>query len=152
MKNTLFLAAGALLFKLEKKEISDYVGIGRKMPFTMLAFTIAALSMIGIPPFIGFISKWFLVLGALEASAPAFIGFVIILLLSSLMNAVYYLPIIISAFFGEHEDEQVEIDEVPWKMLLPMILLAAGVLLLGILPNVPLALIRPAAIALGFGG
>ena len=150
MKNTLFLAAGALLFKLEKKEISDYVGIGRKMPITMLCFTVAALSMIGLPPFIGFISKWYLVLGALDVGGPTFIGFVIILLLSSLMNAVYYMPIIIAAFFGEHDDVEVEIDEAPLAMLIPMVLLAIGILLFGVLPNLPLALIRPAVAALGF--
>jgi multicomponent Na+:H+ antiporter subunit D len=149
MKNTLFLAAGALLFKLDKKEIEDYVGIGRKMPITMLAFTVAALSMIGLPPFVGFISKWYLVLGALDVGGPTVIGFVIILLLSSLMNAVYYMPIIIAAFFGESEEEDVEIDEAPLSMLIPMVLLAIGVLIFGILPNLPLALIRPAVTALG---
>jgi multicomponent Na+:H+ antiporter subunit D len=149
MKNTLFLAAGALLFMLEKKEITDYVGIGRKMPITMMAFTIAALSMIGLPPFVGFISKWYLVLGALDVGGPAFVGFVIVLLLSSLMNAVYYMPIIIAAFFGEHEEKDVEIDEAPLTMLVPMILLSIGVLIFGILPNLPLALIRPAVAALG---
>jgi multicomponent Na+:H+ antiporter subunit D len=149
MKDTLFLAAGALMFKLEKKKISDYVGIGRKMPITMLCFTFAALSMIGLPPFVGFISKWFLVLGALDIGGLVFIIFVLILLNSSLMNAVYYMPIIISAFFGNHRDEEVEIDEAPLSMLIPMVLLALGVLIFGILPNLPLALIRPAAAALG---
>jgi len=150
MKNTLFLAAGALLFKLEKREIPEYKGIGRRMPITMLAFTIAALSMIGLPPFIGFISKWYLVLGALDVGGAAFIGFVIVLLLSSLMNAVYYMPIVIAAFFGGHGGEEVEIDEVPLDMLIPMVILALGILVFGILPNLPLALIRPAAAVLGF--
>jgi multicomponent Na+:H+ antiporter subunit D len=150
MKNTLFLAAGALLFKLDKKEISDYVGIGRKMPFTMLSFSIAAFSMIGLPPFVGFISKWFLVLGALDVGTFTFILFVVILLNSSLMNAVYYMPILIAAFFGEREDKEVEIDEVPLTMLIPIVLLALGVLIFGILPNLPLTLIRSAAQMLGF--
>jgi multicomponent Na+:H+ antiporter subunit D len=149
MKNTLFLSAGALLFKLEKKEISDYVGIGRKMPITMLCFTIAALSMIGLPPFVGFISKWFLVLGALDIGGAAFILFVIILLNSSLMNAVYYMPIVIAAFFGESEVESVEIDEAPLTMLAPMVLLALSIIIFGVLPNLPLALIRPAVAMLG---
>jgi multicomponent Na+:H+ antiporter subunit D len=142
MKDTLFLAAGALLFKLNKKEISDYTGTGKTMPITMLAFTVA--------PFVGFISKWFLVLGALDVGGPTFIGFVIILLLSSLMNAVYYMPIIIAAFFGGHDDNEVKIDEVPLNMLIPMILLALGVFIFGILPNLPLALVRPAVSHLGF--
>ncbi|GBE56523.1 MAG TPA: monovalent cation/H+ antiporter subunit D family protein [Euryarchaeota archaeon] len=150
MKDTLFLAAGALMFKLDKKEISDYKGIGRKMPITMTCFTIAALSMIGLPPFVGFISKWFLVLGALDVGGIAFILFVIILLNSSLMNAVYYMPIIVSAFFGEHdEDDKVEIDEAPLAMLIPMVLLALAVVIFGIFPNLPLALIKLAVT--GFG-
>jgi multicomponent Na+:H+ antiporter subunit D len=149
MKDTLFLAAGALLFKLEKKEISDYVGIGRKMPITMLAFAIAALSMIGLPPFVGFISKWYLALGALEMGGLVFVIFVIVLLNSSIMNAVYYMPIIVASFFGEHEEGDVEIDEAPLIMLIPMILLALGVLIFGILPNLPLSLIRPAVALFG---
>lgn len=149
MKDTLFLAAGALILKLDKKEISDYVGIGRKMPVTMICFTIAALSMIGLPPFVGFISKWFLVLGALDVGAVPFILFVIILLTSSLMNAVYYMPIVIAAFFGE-SDEDVEIDEAPKSMLIPMVVMSFGVLIFGILPNLPLTLIKVAAGTLGF--
>jgi multicomponent Na+:H+ antiporter subunit D len=116
----------------------------------MLSFSIAAFSMIGLPPFVGFISKWFLVLGALDVGTFTFILFVVILLNSSLMNAVYYMPILIAAFFGEREDKEVEIDEVPLTMLIPIVLLALGVLIFGILPNLPLTLIRSAAQMLGF--
>ncbi len=149
MKDTLFFAAGALLYKLKKKEIDDYVGIGRAMPVTMMAFTISALSMIGLPPFVGFISKWYLVLGALDVGGRVFLIFVVILLLSSLMNAVYYMPIVITAFFGEHKEEEVEIDELPLSMLVPLVLMSLGVLVFGVLPNLPLTIIRLASSSLG---
>jgi multicomponent Na+:H+ antiporter subunit D len=102
MKSTLFLVAGAIIVKTGKRSIKELSGIGREMPYTMLAFTLAALAMIGLPPFNGFLSKWTLSLGALDAGNPYF---VVVLLVSSLMNGVYYLPIIIAAFFGDHEKE-----------------------------------------------
>ncbi|MFQ6136351.1 MAG: complex I subunit 5 family protein [Candidatus Hydrothermarchaeales archaeon] len=151
MKDALFLVAGALIFKTGKKNIDDFAGIGRKMPLSMLVFTVAALSMIGLPPFAGFISKWYLLLGALDAGTIALTFYVVVLLASSLMNAVYYMPIIIKAYFGVHEGEheEVETDEAPLVMLIPMLILALGVLLFGIFPNIPLALIRPAAKLMG---
>ncbi|MFW0861538.1 MAG: proton-conducting transporter membrane subunit [Dethiobacter sp.] len=84
MKSTLFLAAGAIILKTGKKNIKDLGGIGRQMPFTMFAFTLAALSMIGIPPFSGFLSKWTLSLGAMDAGVPFY---VLILLVSSLLDS-----------------------------------------------------------------
>ncbi|MEE8168569.1 MAG: proton-conducting transporter membrane subunit [Candidatus Hydrothermarchaeales archaeon] len=148
MKDALFLCAGALIFKTGMTHIDDFKGIGRKMPLTMLAFSISALSMIGFPPLAGFISKWYLLLGAMDAGSTVLAVFVAVLLISSMMNAVYYMPIIIGAYFGEAHEE-IEIDEAPLVMLIPILLLALGVLLFGILPNIPLALIHPAAELLG---
>ncbi|MBS3898000.1 MAG: monovalent cation/H+ antiporter subunit D family protein [Dethiobacter sp.] len=155
MKSTLFLAAGAIILKTGKKNIKDLGGIGRQMPFTMFAFTLAALSMIGIPPFNGFLSKWTLSLGAMDAGVPFY---VLILLISSLLNGLYYLPIIIAAFFGEeqgegHKHEFVKINEAPYKMLIPIAILAVSCLLFGLLPsNLPFDLSRVAAEYLLRGG
>lgn len=95
MKGTLFLCAGAIIFKSGLRNLEDLEGIGKRMPLTMFCFTLAALSMIGIPPFSGFISKWLLALGALEAandrhliSQWAGIAIIASLLLSSLLNVV----------------------------------------------------------------
>ncbi|MDW7651253.1 MAG: monovalent cation/H+ antiporter subunit D family protein [Bacillota bacterium] len=153
MKSTLFLAAGAIILKTGKRNIKDLGGIGKQMPFTMFSFTLAALAMIGIPPFNGFLSKWTLSLGAMDAGIPFF---VLILLVSSLLNGLYYLPIIISAFFGAepgHEHDHVAINEAPYKMLIPIAILAVSCLLFGLLPtNLPFDLSRVAADFLLRGG
>jgi len=96
MKITLFFTAGNFAETLGIHKISEMNGVGRRMPLTMTAFTIGALGMIGIPPIAGFISKWYLGLGALEADE----GWVILILIgSSLLNAGYFLPILYRAWF-----------------------------------------------------
>lgn len=149
MKSALFLVAGAIIFKTGKRSIKELSGIGREMPYTMMAFTLAALSMIGLPPFNGFLSKWTLSMGALDGGKPYF---VVVFLISSLMNGVYYLPIIIAAFFGDHEKE-FAINETPIKMLVPIGILAACTIIFGLSPlNFPYALSRLAAAMLTGGG
>jgi multicomponent Na+:H+ antiporter subunit D len=99
LKITLFFCAGLLAETLGVKKVSAMAGVARRMPFTMLAFVVAALGMIGIPPTPGFISKWYLGVGALEAGA----GWVVpVLLTSSLLNAAYFLPVIRTAYLDEH--------------------------------------------------
>jgi len=95
-KITLFFCAGAIYVAAHKTEISDMHGIGRTMPITMMAFFVGSLSVIGLPPFGGSWSKWFLVLGALEADKLIFIA---VLIVSSLLNVAYLLPVVARAFF-----------------------------------------------------
>jgi len=97
-KITLFMCAGSILVASGKKNISEMKGIGTKMPVTMFAFSIGALSVIGIPPCGGFISKWYLALGCIEAEQ---IPLLVVLLTSSFLNAAYFLPIVYQAFFGK---------------------------------------------------
>ncbi len=144
MKSCLFLAAGAIIWKTGKRKISDLGGIGREMPFTMGCFSIAALAMIGIPPLNGFLSKWTLGLGALDANATVY---VLVLLISSLLNALYYLPIIVPAFFeivGEdHHGHalQFNVQDATPKMLASMIILAICTIIFGLSPiNIPFSL------------
>ncbi len=141
MKSTLFLAAGAIIWKTGLRNINDLQGIGKKMPVTMGAFTIAALAMIGIPPLNGFLSKWTLALGALEAGAPLY---VVVLLISSLLNGLYYLPIIIAAFFGGEEEEEgghhgegipFNIQEAAHRMVIPVAILGLACIVFGLMPN-----------------
>ncbi|NQY75096.1 MAG: monovalent cation/H+ antiporter subunit D family protein, partial [Candidatus Margulisbacteria bacterium] len=94
-KITLFFCAGAIYVATGKKNVSEMVGIGRRMPFTMFAFLLGALSVIGLPPLGGFFSKWYLVLGSLEADK---VWVLCIYLISSLLNAAYFLPIVFKAF------------------------------------------------------
>jgi len=95
MKITLFFCAGLLAETLGVKKISQMGGVARRMPLTMMAFTVAALGMIGIPPVAGFLSKWYLGVGAMEAGMPWVVG---VLLASSLLNAAYFLPVIRTAY------------------------------------------------------
>lgn len=137
MKATLFLATGAIIYRTGKRSVTEWHGLGREMFSTMIIFTIAAMSMVGIPPLVGFMSKWEISLGALDAGSW---GYVILLLASSLMNFIYYFPVVQSAFFGQHEDEdQVEVKRkgpVPGpKMMVPMFVMTAIIVLVGLLPH-----------------
>jgi multicomponent Na+:H+ antiporter subunit D len=98
MKITLFFCAGNLAETLGIHHVHEMRGVGRRMPVTMAAFTVAALGMMGVPPTAGFVSKWFLGLGGLEAGEP---WVVVVLLSSSLLNAAYFLPIVYRAWFQE---------------------------------------------------
>ena len=100
-KITLFFCAGAIYVAAHKTEISDMRGLGRAMPITMAAFLIGALSVIGVPPLGGSWSKWYLALGALDAGQ---ILFVAVLMVSSLLNIAYLIPIPIRAFFSKPAD------------------------------------------------
>lgn len=100
-KITLFFAAGAIYVASKKTEINQLCGIGRRMPWTMTAFTIGALSMIGVPPTAGFVSKWFILAGAFQAENYVAIATIIG---STVLNAAYFLPIIFMIWFGEEPD------------------------------------------------
>ena len=132
-KITLFFCAGAILVGAHKSEISDMNGLGRRMPFTFLAFFVGSLSIIGIPPLGGAWSKWFLILGALDAEQMVMIG---VLLASSLLSIAYLMPVVVRAFFvdasdgKEQEAEGGGIQEAPLLCVLPPVLTAVGCLLL----------------------
>ncbi|MDJ0781851.1 MAG: proton-conducting transporter membrane subunit [Desulfosarcinaceae bacterium] len=96
MKITLFLCAGAIMVVTGKKQISQLAGVGRQLPVTLTAFTIGAVGMCGAPPVAGFISKWFLCLGTIEAGLMAFL---LLLLVSSFLDVIYFFPIVKTAFF-----------------------------------------------------
>jgi len=100
MKITLFMCAGSIYVATKKELISEMDGIGRKMPLTMAAFTVAAAGLVGIPPVCGFLSKWFLSLGALQSGE---ILFLFVFLVSALLDAAYFFPIIFNAFFKTRE-------------------------------------------------
>ena len=101
-KITLFMCAGAIFVATGKKNVSEMAGIGKRMPWTMAAFLVGSLSVIGLPPAGGFISKWYLVLGCLQAGS---IGLLVVLLVSSLLNAAYFLPVVYRAFFKPPAEE-----------------------------------------------
>ncbi len=129
LKITLFFCAGAIITVTGKKNISELNGIGKQMPLTMIAFTIAAIGMIGIPPVNGFISKWYILQASLESGAPVFVA---VLIGSALLNAAYFLPIVIAAFFKEGDFKAVKGPEAPLSMLIPILILITGCLVVGI--------------------
>ncbi|HDH27746.1 MAG TPA: monovalent cation/H+ antiporter subunit D family protein [Euryarchaeota archaeon] len=146
MKGTMILAVGAVMYKTGKRNIQDFKGMGRRMPYTMGAFSIAALSMVGIPPLTGFVSKWFLLLGTLEAKSYAF---TFVILASSLLNAVYYLRLINYIHFKDPDEGSVRVDEAPMTMLIPIVILGLGAIFVGMMANIPLTLISKAVSSLG---
>ena len=143
-KITLFFAAGAIYTAAHKTEVSQLDGIGRRMPWTMAAFSIAALSMIGLPPAVGFISKWYILSGAM-ASQQWFA--VSVIAVSTLLNAGYFLPIIYRAFFvaPDHDAQHHPHGEAPLPMVTALTLTALGTILLFFWPDLPLALARQVA-------
>jgi multicomponent Na+:H+ antiporter subunit D len=134
-KITLFFCAGAINVALHKTEISDMRGIGRLMPFTMFAFIIGSLSVIGVPPMGGSWSKWYLALGAVDAGQLIFVA---VLMISSLLNIAYLMPVPIRAFFSKapagdghgHGDPQDGIHEAPPLMVGPLLFTALGCIVL----------------------
>lgn len=149
MKSCLFLVSGSMILLTGKTDVDDFKGIGKRMPISMACFTMASLSMIGIPPFNGFLSKWFLGLGALQVNQPMC---AVVLLISSLLNAVYYLPIVINAFFRPEEHDFSRVTEPSLTMLVPVVILAIATVLFDIIPvNVLLELSEVTAATL-FGG
>ena len=123
-KITLFFCAGAIFVATGKKYVSQLRGLGRRMPITMGAFMIGSLSVIGLPPLGGFISKWYLALGALDRDA---MWVVVVLLISSLLNVFYLLPVAVTAFFRTEESEKDQkIKEAPWPCVIPLALTALG--------------------------
>ena len=139
MKGTLLLCAGAILAKTGKRNIEDLAGIGWQMPLTMSCFALASLTAVGLPPMNIFISKWYLGLGALVAEKPLLI---LVLLLSSVLNAAYYLPIVFTAFFGEKNRDlhaQLIWDRLPLGMTVSILALAIGCVAFGLgSQNLPL--------------
>jgi len=134
MKITLFFCAGTFAETLGVEKIEDLRGIGKRMPFTMGAFTLGALGMIGLPPLAGFVSKWYLGLGALQTGQ---IWLMVVLLSSSALNAAYFLPILYRAWFEPAPREWRTLRpsrwfEAPLILMLPPLLTAAGTLLLGV--------------------
>lgn len=149
MKSCLFLVTGGIKWKTGEHLLEKYAGLGRKMPLTMGAFLIAAFSMVGLPPTAGFFSKWYLILGALEKDLWLYL---VVIILSSLLNAIYFFRVIEQAYLKKAPLESVSVNEniacsvacvgynkkeLPLTIMVPLVVLGAGILILGIF-NEPL--------------
>ncbi|GHV50076.1 cation:proton antiporter [Deltaproteobacteria bacterium] len=134
-KITLFFGAGAIYVATHIRSISEMNGLGRRMPWTFGAFAVASLSMIGMPPVCGFVSKWFLINGTMEAEQTVLL---VMLLLSTLLNAGYFVPIFYRAFFMEPKPEAhiEQYSEAPKVMVIPLCITGSISLLLGLFPGI----------------
>ena len=146
-KITLFFCAGAIIIAAHKTEISQLDGIGRTMPFTMAAFLIGSLSIIGLPPMAGLWSKWYLLLGTYQAGDYVLL---IALLVGSLLSAGYLLPVVVRAFFrhpagvaaGSVGATPLGIHEAPLACVIPLLVTAAGCVVLFLWPQPLYQLVR----------
>lgn len=135
VKNTLFEVAGAIIHKTGKKNVKDYKDLARKMPVTMWCYTLVSLTLVGVPPTSAFLSKWYLASGSLSSGAPVLSWLApVALIISALLTAGYLLSITLKAFFpgDEYDYPCLEKKEPELSMLIPMIIMSAGAVLLGI--------------------
>ena len=131
-KITLFFCAGAILVATHKTRVSELDGLGRQMPLTMGAFLIASLSIAGLPPTGGLWGKWYLALGALDAGYGILVG---VLMLSTLLNIAYLLPIPLRAFFGQSPKTTVQFNEAPLPCLVAIGITTAACVTLFFFPG-----------------
>ena len=138
IKSALFMCAGAVIYKTGKTSVKDLRGIGKEMPVTIWCYTFASLALIGIPPASGFISKWYLAMGSLKSGISTFswLG-PVILLISALLTAGYLLPVTIQGFLpgADYEYDALKKKEPVKMMVVPLVILAALAIMLGVLPN-----------------
>lgn len=133
MKITMFFCAGNIAETLGLHDIRELNGIARRMPLTATMFTLAALGMIGVPPMAGFISKWYLSIGSLDSGNTWVLG---LLILSSILNAAYFLPVVYTMWFEKPDREWKHIRssrlEAPWMLLAPPAFTSGAALLAGL--------------------
>jgi multicomponent Na+:H+ antiporter subunit D len=129
MKGLLFMAMGCIVLRIGSTQIQDFAGLGRRMPITMAGVVVGVLSLIGAPLTVGFVSKWYLIQGALERDLwPV----ALVVLASGLLALIYSWRIIESAYFRRSPDGAPEIREAPLSMLIPLGILSAACIGFGI--------------------
>ncbi len=138
IKSALFMSAGAVIHETGKTRVDELKGIGKEMPITLWSFTLCACALIGFPPFSGFISKWYLATGALQTDLGVFAWLgPVVLLISALLTAGYLLPIAIDGFLpgADYDYKNLKKKEPKAAMVVPIMILAAIAVLLGVFPN-----------------
>ncbi len=148
MKSALFLSVGIVVFQTKRRKIADFAGLGQQLPLSMGVFGIAALAMIGLPLTSGFISKLTLGVAALDHNQGYLI---VIVILSSLLGVIYYLPILVSAFLKRIPEDAARphLEKVPRPMIAAIVILALAIIVFGVFPNWILDIIEQAVATLG---
>jgi multicomponent Na+:H+ antiporter subunit D len=142
MKSGLFLVMAAVLLRTGSTRIEAMAGLGRRMPWTMAAFVIAGRSLVGVPMTVGFVSKWYLVSGAIEAGLwPV----AVLILLSSLLALIYIWRVVEVAYFRQPPEDAPEIGEAPISLLGPMWVLAGATLFFGVFTSLSVGVASAAA-------
>jgi multicomponent Na+:H+ antiporter subunit D len=142
IKATLFLGAGALIFQTGKRTLTDLAGVGHAMPWTVAAISVGAISIVGIPPTAGFVCKWYIALGAVQAGHPFF---AFALVFGALFIFIYYIRMVNAFYFRQPRDPAIlEVTEAPASMLVPVLILASLCLIMGVMGSLPLSFIEPA--------
>lgn len=142
MKGALFLALGAVAYRLDSVALRDFAGLGRRMPWTMAAIVLGGLSLIGVPPTVGFVSKWYLVLGTLEQGLwPV----TLLILLGSLLALVYIWKLVEAAYFAEPAADAAPVSEAPLSMLIPIWILIGANVYFGLFTEVSVGVASKAA-------
>lgn len=138
VKNTLFISAGAIIYKTGRTKVDELLGIGKEMPVVMWCFTLVSLALVGIPPTSAFVSKWYLATGALASEIPvaSWLG-PVVLLISALLTAGYLLTISIKGFLpgADYDYTQLVKKEPTWLMLAPLVIMTALAVIFGIWPT-----------------
>ena len=151
VKNCLFLAAGVIIYKTGRKTVKELKGIGKEMPVTMWCFTLVSITLVGIPPTSGFVSKWYLATGSLKDKMGVYTWLgPVVLLLSAMLTAGYLLPISIQSFFPGEECKKTGYQkrEPNLLMLLPMLFFTAAAVLFGMFPGSFLSFLQTIAAGL----
>ncbi len=151
LKAGLFLSVGAVIHRTGKQYVQEFAGAGYNMPLAMTVFTICALGMVGIPGTNGFMSKWYLILAAAGADRPIVLP---VVLLSSFLNSLYFIPIVTRAFIqrSRSEDHIMRRDNLPLSTSLPLVTIAVFVVATGLYPELIMPTVRQAAGILFAGG
>ncbi len=145
MKTALFMVMGALVYRIAATDITSIGGIGRRMPLTMLTFVIGGMALVGVPGTAGFISKWYLAVGAYERG---WWPLIFLILASSMLAVVYVGRVVEAAWFREPDEKVAKAEDPPLPMLVPMLVLAIATLYFGIDTEGTAGLARKAAEAL----
>ncbi len=146
-KTLLFLAAGYMIYRAGSMEISDFEGMGKKMPLTSLSFTIGVFSLIGLPPFAGFSSKFLIIYAGLAKQEIVFIVLIALVLFSTVIEGAYFFKLIQVLYF-KGKSERVVVKDAPLSALLPMFALVAIITLIGIYPNAVINILNAGALEL----
>jgi proton-translocating NADH-quinone oxidoreductase chain N len=143
-KSLLFLASGYIIYRVGSKKLSALAGLGRKMPFTGAMIAVAVLSLVGVPPFAGFMSKFSIVRAALAQHSATYTGLIVLVLLATVIEVGYFMKLLQIMFFTEAKTEGA-VKELPLSALIPITILAALIIIIGVYPHMISGLLQQAA-------